>query len=548
MKNILSLILFAIAFSCAPSSAQEWKGRVVSEDAVAFYYVGVSDGKISLKDAMNEAYLEALKEATRHSFGFTQSYVESYLSTTDRAEIFGQMNLEAPAVLYKGVTPYREEIKENHDGTYRVIRQICYQKKAREEEIIRQMEVHKKTEVTQKVTKGDGPMGEITIRTKPAGALVTLTKAEGDFQVQATSNALFKIPLGKYRAIFHLPNFLPKEETLLLTPASTSVDVVLERGKGKMKMNIRPSDALVFINNLPSKDRSLSLAVGEDYQVRVEHPDYFPENRTFSPWFNEEIELSIQLRPRNGRITVMGSPADAEVYLNGVFQGVTPLFKREATPGRVTMEIRKSGFKNSTQEVNIEANRDMAPMTYTLERLPLRNPASSPAYSLQHEGKSQDAFDKARFNFSYNPLSMENGKTVFYTLPFAFNVFAAKRVSFGAEWKFYSGKEEINGIEYEEEYQAFSLNSRFYIFRTPYFSLGIGLEFNRRLLRYTPTQGGYGIHEAEVSESSFGGNLQLSVPIGHEKKSGWGLVSDYKQMDFSNPNLKVLTVGVYFEF
>ena len=241
----------------------------------------------------------------------------------------------------------------------------------------------------------------------------------------------------------------------------------------------------------------------------------------------------------------MGSPADAEVYLNSVFQGVTPLFKREVAPGKMEMEIRKAGFKSITYDVNIEANRDMAPMTYTLEKIPPRTPASWPIYS---ETKSQDAFEEARFNFSYNPLSMENGRTVFYTLPFAFNIFATKRISFGAEWRFYSGQAEINGIEYEEEYQAFSLNSRFYIFRTSFFSLGLGLEFNRRLLRYTPTQGGYGIHEAKVSESSLGGNLQLSVPIGHERKGGWGIVSDYKQMDFSNPNLTVLTVGVYFEF
>lgn len=547
----LSIIIFLIVLISTELKAEtEWHKTIVSEDAEAFYYVGISEKNSSLKEAMNESYLEALKEAIRHSFGFRQKYSENSQSTLKDIKIFGQMSLEAPEVKFTGITPFQEKIVESKNGEFIVYRQIKYLKSEREKEIARQKILEQGSEQTQRVQGGQGILGSVKIKTNPEGALITLTKREGDFQIQATSNALFEIPIGRYRANFHKENYLPKSEEIIVAGNPSTFSFDLEVGKGKVDISVSPSDALLYLNNIPLQSKSNELPVGVDYTLRIEHPDYYPEERSFSPWFNEEVKVDVNLRSRPGRITVTGNPEGAEVYLGEMYLGITPILKKEIPASNNFIRIKRSGFEEHREYIKVLPNKDNPPITYVLNKEEMNRPSKKEKKILSEASISSDpSYKGGNATFTYNPAVMEGGNSVFYQVPIGFNIFSSSQnFSFGIDWRATFETEYINNVEYEKTYQVISFNTRFYLARNSFFSLGLGPEYNYRSLKIEPTYQTVQNKPVEVTDSSFGANAHLMIPVSYKAESSWGLMVDYRIMDFNNSNLNSASLGVYLEF
>ncbi|GAB4416657.1 MAG: hypothetical protein OHK0056_25120 [Bacteriovoracaceae bacterium] len=552
----LAIIILLIALIAKESKADSaWNKTIVSEDSEAFYYVGISEKNTSLKEAMNEAYLEALKEAVRHSFGFRQKYSENSQSSLKDIKIMGQMTLETNEIKFTGITPTKEKIEEVSNGNFIVYRQIKYLKRDRDLEIIRQRNLEESSSKTHTVKGGQGILGKIKISTKPEAALITLTKSEGDFQIQATSNALFEIPIGVYKVNFHKENYLPKTEEVIVAGIPSTYNFDLEVGKGKVDINVTPKDALLYLNNLPLNAKNTELPVGTDYKLRIEHPNYYPEERSFSPWFNEEVKVEVDLRPRPGRITITGNPEGAEVYLGDVYLGTTPILKKEvpATTSRIT--ISKNGFIEYRDTIKVEPNIDNTPVNYVLQKFKKKDlkPEQKLIFS---KSESLPSTKRGNATFTYNPVVMEGGNSVFYMIPVGINFFTSDYFSFGFDWRYTYDTEQVDSneygynqkVDYETEYQVISANMRLFLARNDYFSLGIGPEYNHRILRKTPVLESTKNKKMEATDSSFGGNVHLMIPLSQNERNSWGILTDYRMMDFSNSNLNSLSLGVYIEF
>ncbi len=52
-------------------------------------------------------------------------------------------------------------------------------------------------------------------------------------------------------------------------------------------------------------------------------------------------------------IKVKSTPSEAEVYLNSEMIGTAPLVKKKIKPGAYLLEVRKQGFKNWEEEIEI---------------------------------------------------------------------------------------------------------------------------------------------------------------------------------------------------
>lgn len=540
MKALIIFIMFWVAV--VNSTSAQTKGEaIVSEDGASFYYTGYSDGRSNLAQAMNEAYLEAVKEAIRHSFGFKQSYIENYLSTTEKAEIYGQMNLTTENIRLQGITPVSENIEKNSDGTYKVMRKIRYLKSERNEEIARQKRTNEKDTVFQKVVSGEGPLGVVTIKTRPNNAQVTLTKDDGKFQVTGSSNVEFMIPIGRYKMNLYKDHHEPFTQEIIVGPGRTPLEFQLTRGTSNVELKITPDDAKVYINGLPVKDHKLSLSVGVDYELRIEHPDFYPENKKFSVWFNENKNIVSSLEPKKGRITIFTQPDDSEIHLDNQYLGEGKIIARSLSPGNYDVTIKRSGFKTHRESITILPNRDSLPLNVTLNK------------QEEEESEPQDdqssIWDNFKFitqthnaeknELTYTPFTSDGKKIIFYPIPVGYNYNFNELFSCGGEFKWYTSAED-NGTT--TSHLFLSTRSKFYPIWLEHFRVGVGLDYNYILESNSNTY-----ETKDRQTNSLGGAISLGVFRSRSDSGQLGINIEYRKHDLKEKN-KSIGIGLVYGF
>ncbi|MBD64729.1 MAG: hypothetical protein CME62_05955 [Halobacteriovoraceae bacterium] len=124
MKTLLIVLL---TFTATTHGA-EWYEQIVSEDQDHFYYVGVSSKKKSRKEAMEDAYADALKEAVRHNFGVIHNYMGQYDQSETDVQVHQSTLLYRSGVKVKGTIPLKLKIIEE-DDRYIAYRKISYPKR-----------------------------------------------------------------------------------------------------------------------------------------------------------------------------------------------------------------------------------------------------------------------------------------------------------------------------------------------------------------------------------------------------------------------------------
>ncbi|MEM9530738.1 MAG: PEGA domain-containing protein [Pseudomonadota bacterium] len=94
----------------------------------------------------------------------------------------------------------------------------------------------------------------------------------------------------------------------------------------------------------------LALAPGRSYRFGFTRAGYQTNSRVLDVVEGDETRLNVRLQPILGSVQVAGQPADAEVFVEGVFKGrLNERFELAAHPQRV--EIRKEGFQSYSTTV-----------------------------------------------------------------------------------------------------------------------------------------------------------------------------------------------------
>ena len=122
MKSILYLFLFTFN-----TYAADWVETTIREDALNFYYVGVSSPKKTQKEALEDAYASALNELVRHNFGMIHNFMGQYSQTEKDIEVKQNTLLYRSGVKIVGVIPLRKKISQEED-MYIAFREVSYPK------------------------------------------------------------------------------------------------------------------------------------------------------------------------------------------------------------------------------------------------------------------------------------------------------------------------------------------------------------------------------------------------------------------------------------
>jgi eukaryotic-like serine/threonine-protein kinase len=101
-----------------------------------------------------------------------------------------------------------------------------------------------------------------------------------------------------------------------------------------------------------------ALAPGT-YKVTFSLPGYAPETRSIQVVSGTRTPLDVRLNAVKGFITITGSPAGAEVFINGKDTGkVTPI-EFLVEPGPQTVTLRKAGYLEATTELKLSAGQQV---------------------------------------------------------------------------------------------------------------------------------------------------------------------------------------------
>ncbi len=95
------------------------------------------------------------------------------------------------------------------------------------------------------------------------------------------------------------------------------------------------------------------------YKVTFSMPGYAPETRSIQVTSGARTPIDVKLNPVKGFLTVAGSPAGAEVFINGRDTGkVTPI-EFLVEPGAQNIVLRKAGYLDANTEIKLVAGQSV---------------------------------------------------------------------------------------------------------------------------------------------------------------------------------------------
>jgi hypothetical protein len=119
------MVLFLSILFSSTSYANNWWEQTISEDEEHFYYVGMSSKRSSKKEAIEDAYAEALKEAIRHNYGVVSNIMGQYKSTEEGINMQENTLIYRSGVKMIGISPLELYLEED-DDKYIAYRRIKY--------------------------------------------------------------------------------------------------------------------------------------------------------------------------------------------------------------------------------------------------------------------------------------------------------------------------------------------------------------------------------------------------------------------------------------
>jgi formylglycine-generating enzyme required for sulfatase activity len=193
----------------------------------------------------------------------------------------------------------------------------------------------------------------VTIESEPAGARVAL-----DGKDIGVTPLTAPIDAGNYSLSLTAQGFRPWE---------TSIQVKAETPQkiGPVKLGL--PDGILAVRSSPSQadvavagryrgrtPLDVSLPPGVEYEIAINHAGYEPARQVVAVKPGQRSGMELTLKPILGEVTVRGTPADAQLFVDGQARGsANQTIMLPST--EQTIEIRREGYQSFTTKVAPQA-------------------------------------------------------------------------------------------------------------------------------------------------------------------------------------------------
>ena len=211
----------------------------------------------------------------------------------------------------------------------------------------------------------------VNITSQPEGATVIIDGKDRG----TTPVTLFDLAPGRHHLKYRLAGYVERDRFFNTQDAQGNYlekNEVLEEEKGILLLKTEPDGCDIQIDGV-SVGRTprliTHLPVKGTYSVRLRKAGY--QDQTISVKFEGRKPLvrEEKLVLASGTIDISSEPAGAEVTVNGIVKGVTPLRVTEVPRGRATVKFRLDGFAEEVRELAINAG-DVQTLPIVLKGLP----------------------------------------------------------------------------------------------------------------------------------------------------------------------------------
>jgi len=215
----------------------------------------------------------------------------------------------------------------------------------------------------------DSVQSRVSISSQPSGATVIIDGRDRG----TTPVTLFDLAPGRHHLKYRLAGY-GERDRFFSTEEGPFVEKneVLSEEKGLLLLKTEPAGADIQIDGV-SVGRTprlvTHLAVKDVYSVRFRKAGY--QDQTISVRFDGRKPLvrEEKLVLASGTIDVMSEPSGAEVTVNGIVKGVTPIKVEGVPKGRATVKFHLDGFEDEVRELAINAG-DQQTLPVVLKGLP----------------------------------------------------------------------------------------------------------------------------------------------------------------------------------
>jgi len=349
------------------------------------YFVGVFSDAPTREEALERSWLNTLISIARVEFPFLQTIKQFSVETLAGAEYRREAALAIERVRFEGVTESQDKGSPhvvakvvNGKEVFTAYRLLKWSQGAIKLEVDRLKAEELKsaaptTTYDSQIGAAGKATGQLKIQTKPTGATILL-----DGEPLGRSNATFaKVSEGNYKLILQLDGYQTVEKQIVIRAAQTQEeDITFKKLQGIARIESEPSGALVFVDNVPlgrtPTDVKREFGTGN---IRVELEDYFSETREMT--FNHlSVEQKFELRPKQGKISVLSTPSGASIFVNGKEVGKTPWLGQMLEGGHHTVKLSLDQFEDWSENVDIKASKSVS-LAPTLTAIQLRSLSSS---------------------------------------------------------------------------------------------------------------------------------------------------------------------------
>ncbi len=210
----------------------------------------------------------------------------------------------------------------------------------------------------------------VEIRTDPVDANVSVS---GGLFPHLKISGRFLLRPGEYKADYSKPGYYAETSVISVDEKSSQViDIKLKKLPGLIQFKTQPEveyELYADDKKVESEaDGSYLLEAGSQ-NIELKFEKYFSvEEQLMILGMNQEQQFIFDLEPAWADVQIVTQPDSAEVFLDNQSKGFSPL-NLDIIDGKHTLLIRKSGYKDLTSELSVQAGEKIIAEPFKLSRL-----------------------------------------------------------------------------------------------------------------------------------------------------------------------------------
>ena len=208
-------------------------------------------------------------------------------------------------------------------------------------------------------TWSDPPLpitGYISISSNPSGASIYL-----DYSYKGTTPiTLEDVTTGSHNVKLKKSGYSDIYKTVTVyEDTTTSISETLVMETGAISISSNPSGVKVYLDNLFKGSTPITLkdVTTGTHTIKLVKSGYddFSDSVTVISGRTEYVSETLVMK--TGAISISSNPDGADVYLDNLFKGSTPITLKDVTTGTHTVKLIKSGYNDFSDSVTVISGR-----------------------------------------------------------------------------------------------------------------------------------------------------------------------------------------------